>query len=43
VASAKGGNVNPSELESGNCAIESIKSSASGAGASILEKIPSLP
>lgn len=43
VAAAKSGNVNTSELDAGNSAIESIKSEASGAGASILEKAPSLP
>jgi hypothetical protein len=43
VASAKSGKPNLSQLESSNSAIESIKSEASSAGASVAEKAPSLP
>jgi hypothetical protein len=42
VASAKSGKPNVSELESSNSAIDSIKSEASSAGASVAEKAPSL-
>ncbi len=42
-ASAKSGHVDPSALDSGNSAIESIKSEASSAGTSVSEKEPSLP
>ena len=42
VASAKSGKPNVSQLESSNSAIDSIKSEASSAGASVAEKVPSL-
>jgi hypothetical protein len=43
VASAKSGKPNLSQLESSNSAIDSIKSEAASAGASVAEKTPSLP
>jgi hypothetical protein len=42
ITSAKSGKPNLSQLESSNSAINSIKSEASSAGASVAEKTPSL-